>query len=83
MKIVVEDSCFGRTLMVDDQNFNGLPVMEQNYILCSIFNKLYSDRDQLNLTLDMVALLDPEECEFLDEPCDQCGHYFSNDTYEI
>lgn len=83
MKIEIQDGCYGREVFVDGVRWVDVELTEIQGILERILDKVASEKDDMELIIDLLGTVAPEICEFDDDPCDQCGHYFSKDTYEV
>ena len=83
MKIEIQEGCYGREIFVDGVRWYDIALTDHKNIVERVLNRIKYEKDDKELVIDLLYTIEPDESTYDDDPCEQCGSYFSNDTYEV
>ena len=83
-KFVETTGCTAFGFSVNEKEISELSEQEYNEMLDYLFVKVKEGlKENTILFNDVVKLFQPDEWERDPEPCEQCGDYFSSETWYI
>lgn len=84
MKIIITEGCTAFNITVDGVSISDLPKATYTVVVNKIIDNIRERVLKNNISLDsLINLLEYNNYETSEEPCDQCGDTVTKTTWEI
>lgn len=83
MKLEITNGCYGISMTVDGQRLEDMTTAEQWEVVRLLLSckKLHKHMGELIHNISM--LIEPDDEEFANEPCETCGEWFHRAEYQL
>lgn len=83
-RVELTETCTGRVVEIDGRSLGDYTLEEKRELVRYLAERFIEDCENYSSNIvDIFDLFQYDECDHDDEPCEQCGHHWSETIYKL